>query len=379
MKSLRPARNSSPHATEPQRRRPLQRVILFFLAFAFAIALIIGLTGLLIYNSFSRPRHEGKAVAPGVTIAPFVTLPGEDVFPMGLAAASDGTFYLTLFGTGAVLRVDAKGATTPLIEPGQLKAASAAVVGPDSALYVMDASSTNPYQAVATLRRVVTSNGSLKVEAFGVSPNGNALPIFAQMAFDSAGNLYVTNPAFGEVWQISPSGSSVVWWTAPSVAGTRAQPTGIAFDRARNALVIGDAGTGSVYRLDLGTSSPPGNPYLLYRQPGLELHGLTLDDQGRVLLNAWAHDNGQLIRLEGDGSLTVLAEGFRAPTAIIYQSGKAYIVNSDLLGLAPPLLFGLIPSPLQAKPPFTIDVVDLSASSAPPPKTTPSRALLLIS
>ncbi len=371
----RPTENSN-DATRTQSRRPIKRLALLFLALGAAVLIIIGVTALLIYNSVSRPRHEGKPVAAGVTVAPFVSLPGDDLFPMGLAAAPDGTFYLTQFGTGAVLKVDASGVISPFVQPkGQITAGGALAVGPDQALYVIDLSTTNPYQAIGTLRRITTDASGVKVTRFGVSPNGKSLPLFAQMAFDSTGNLFVTNPSSAEIWQFTPSGSSAVWWTAPSVAGTNAQPTAIVYDRAQNALLIGDAGSGSVYRVGLANGGPIGSPQLLYRQSDLEVQGLALDDQDRVLLAAWAHDNGQLMRLESNGSLTLLAEGFRAPTSIVYQAGKVYVVNSDLLGLVPPLFFGLIPSPLRAKPPFTVDVVDLRSASEPPLKSTPTGTL----
>jgi sugar lactone lactonase YvrE len=348
-------------STHTQTRRPIRRLIVFFLALGSAIVLIIGVTGLLLYNSFSRTRHDGKALTAGITVEPFVSLPGDSVFPIGLAAAPEGTFYLTQFGTGSIIKVDANGTTTSFVQSKDgLTAPAAIAVGPDNALYVIDLSTKNPYQAVGTLLRITTDTSGVKLARFGVSPNGKALPLFAQMTFDSAGNLYVTNPSSGEIWQFTPSGRSVVWWVPPSVAGTAPQPTAIAFDQAKNALIIGDAGTGSIYRVNLVTSGPVGNPLVMYRQPGLEVQGLTLDDQGRILIAVWAHDNGQLIRLEQDGSLVTLADGFRAPMSIAYKAGKVYVVNSDVLGLVPPLFFGLIPSPLRAKPPFTVDVVSIA-------------------
>src|SRR5262245_52536658 len=89
-------------STSTQTRRPIRRLIVFFLALGSAIALIIGVTALLLYNSYNRARHDGKALAAGITVEPFVSLPGDSIFPIGLAAAPDGTFYLTQFGTGSI-------------------------------------------------------------------------------------------------------------------------------------------------------------------------------------------------------------------------------------------------------------------------------------
>ncbi len=357
----KPARPTSQVPSQVNPRPPIKRLILFFLAFGAAIAAIIGLTAILIYNSYSAPRHDARPIAAGVTVAPFVTLSGENLFPMGLAAAPDGTFYLTLFGTGAVMKVDAKGVATPWPVPnGAVTAGGAITVGPDNALYVIDFSSTNPRQSTGILRRITMDSSGAKVTTFGVSPNGKMLSLFAQLAFDSAGSLFVTNPSSSEVWKFSSSGSGAVWWTAPSVGNDRSQPTALAYDPFHDALIVGDAGTGSVYRMSLAPNASGNGPLLLYRQTGLEVQGVAVDDQGRVLIVVWAHDNGQLMRLETNGSLTMLADGFRAPTAVVYRNSKAYIVSSDMLGLVPPLFFGLLPSPLRARPPFTVDVVDLT-------------------
>src|SRR5438876_11833513 len=119
------------------------------------------------------------------------------------------------------MKIDAKGTVSPFVQPkAGLTAAGPVALGPDNALYVLDLSTTNPYQAVGTLRRITTDSTGVKVARFGVSPNGKSLPLFAQMTFGSTGNLYVTNPSSAEVWQYTPSGSSVVWWTALAIAGT---------------------------------------------------------------------------------------------------------------------------------------------------------------
>ena len=284
---------------------------------------------------------------------------------MGLAAAPDGGFYLTLFGTGAILKVDAQGKTSPFIAPKtQIKAGGSIVVAPDKSLYVIDFFPTDPRQAIGTLRHI--SPTADKVTNYGVMPGNKALSLYAQLVFDAKGNLYITNPSTAEIWRIDQTGTGTVWWTAPSVGSTRAQPTGLAYDASRNALVVGDAGTGTIYRVSLADNGSAASSSVLYHQTGMLVQSLALDNQARVLLLVWLHNNGQLIRLEDNGSANVLAEGFRWPTAIVYQDNKAYVVNSDVIGLVPPLFFGLIPSPLRAKPPFTVDVIDLDAVSSTP-------------
>jgi DNA-binding beta-propeller fold protein YncE len=358
--------------TQAEPRRPLRRLALLLLALAASIAIIIGITVLLIYRIPNRARHDAKPVAQGVAVATFVTLADDNSFPMGLAAASSDAangYYVSLFGTGAVMKVDEKGALTPFItaQDASLTASGAIAVGPDKAVYVIDYSSTDLRHAKGTIKRIAPDG---KVAPFGnVLPN-QILPLWAQMTFDAAGNLYVTDPATSEIWQFDPRGTRSVLWNAAPLAGVRGQPTGIAYDAARNALVVGDAGTGSIYRLVLTSGAP--NVELLHRQTGLDVQAVALDDQGRVLFTAWENDDGKLYRVEANGAPTLLADGFRTPTSLVFRDGKVYVVNSDMLGLAPPIL-GFIPSPLQAKPPFTVDAIDLSGALAAPTTSTPVK------
>src|SRR5689334_12927722 len=100
--SSRPLPQRSDDPPSLPTRRPVKRLLVFFLVLGSAIVLIVGVTALLIYNAYSRPRHDSKPLTASVSIAPFVSLTGDNQFPVGLAGAPDGTFYLTLFGTGAI-------------------------------------------------------------------------------------------------------------------------------------------------------------------------------------------------------------------------------------------------------------------------------------
>src|SRR5262249_43485744 len=155
-------------------------------------------------------------------------------------------------------------------------------------------------------------------------PNSADLPMFSQLAFDNAGNLYVTNPAQtgGVVWKFDPKGQGRLWWSAPAVGNVNGQPTGIAYDVAHQALIIGDAGTGTIYRIAIDSAGARGGALVLHQEMGMEIQAVALDEQNRVLFAVWAHDNGQLNRLESDGAVSTLADNFRAPTAIVYLGGK---------------------------------------------------------
>jgi DNA-binding beta-propeller fold protein YncE len=337
---------------EKKVRRPTRRIVLFVVILLTVVIAIIAITGSLIYNSLSRPRHEAKAVAPNVTVAPFVSLSGENSYPLGLAAASNGDLYLSLFGNGTIVKVDQQATTSVLNSlTGSIKAPGAILINKDGTLYVVDYASIELTKAVGTLKKI-TPDGKASVL-------GTGLPLFAQLASDNANNLYVTNPSTGQIWRCTPDGGCVTGWMAlPGLSNAKPQPTGIIYDAGSNTLLLADAGTGSVYRLSIKDDGNPGTSLLLYRETGLLIQALALDGKNRILLTAWRNDNGQLSRLEESGVLTVLVDGFREPTSLVVQGSKTYVVNSDLTGIVP-AIFGVIPSPYRARPPFTVDAVTL--------------------
>ena len=344
-----------PPIQETEPRRPVLRIILFVLAMTGAIVTITALTVFLIYNSLKAPRHDAKAASLGITVTTYLSFPEDNIYPIGLALAPDGSFYLTQFGTGALLKADLQGKVTPVNTANtSIKAPGSVAVAADGSIYVVDYSSSNPNKSVGTLKRIAADGSVILLN----TPNGKALSLFAQLAFDAAGNLYVTSPSTAEIWRFDPSGSGRVWWAVPPLGSVASQPTGIAFDSAKQALIVGDAGTGTIYQVSIGADGTAGNSVVLHRENDLEVQGVAIDERGRILFTDWQHDNGRLSRLESDGKLTLLADGFRAPTALVYRDSKAYVVNSDLLGLAQ-VLGGSVPSPLKARPPFTIDVVSI--------------------
>jgi sugar lactone lactonase YvrE len=327
----------------PTERPPLARRVGYFAIFGLIAAAIVGATVFLVYgdivNRLAVSRHDSRPVLEGVNIAPFVSMPDPGVFPVGLAEAPDGTLYLSLFGTGAIKRIAADGSLATI---HQLTAPGAIAFGPDGSLYVIDYRAAD-FRTSGQLNRIRPDG---QVTLVGEALNTQGLPLLAQLAIDSTGNVYVSNPERGQVWRVTPGGQAASWWTIAPIGDVRAQPIGLAYDAARESLLVADAGTGTLYRVSLNADIPTGEP--LYRLAGVDFRAVALDDQGRPLLAIWAHDNGLLSRLEPDGTLVTLAEAFRAPTAILFEDGRALVVNSDLPGLI---------EQVGAEPPFTVDVV----------------------
>ncbi len=350
-----PAKSQSPNDGEPRLR---VRIVLFAIVFISVIVGIVLLTAVLIYNAVKAPAENVQAVATKVTVTTFLSFPQAEVYPFGLARSADGTFYVTQFGTGLVLKANVQGETTPLVDSrNAINAPGAIAVAPDGTVYVIDYSTSDPNRAVGTIRRIGADG---KVQAFGASSGGQLFSMYAQMAFDGSGDLYVTNPSGGQIWRFDSSGNGAAWWTAPGVETSVGLPTAIAFDNIHQEFVIGDAGTGTIYRLSIDAQGKAGDSLVVYRDPQLVIQAIAVDNQGRILFADWNHANGRLSRIETDGSLTLLAQGLREPTALVFNDSKAYVVNSQLLGLLQ-VLGGSVQSPLKAQPPFTVDVISIGS------------------
>ncbi len=320
------------------------RRILYFVIFgAVVIGIVVGAAALLLGDLFGRwnssPLREPKALAQGVTIAPFLSLNDERIFPYGIAYA-DGEFYLSLLGGNAVRKVTPEGAMRFM---AQLDAPGALAYSRGK-LYVIDYNQVGAFGTGAL--KVIAADGTLS--NVGDSPSLRGLPLFAALAADGQGTVYLSHPENGSVWRITPDGRATLFWTASSVANARPSPTGLVYDPRSDSVIVADSGTGSLYRLIETETGVEGQ--LLYRQQGFDPRALALDRQGRLLVAVWQGDNGSLYRFDEANGLVALAEGFRQPTGVVVVDNSAYVVSSGA--------FGLIGG-VEVKPPFRVDAVRL--------------------
>ncbi|MCC7207283.1 MAG: hypothetical protein IT323_08255 [Anaerolineae bacterium] len=326
-------------------RAPLRKRLLYFAIFALIILAIVGGTVFLVWNDIQTrlqaPVREPAAHAEGISISTFVAYDVKRAFPTGLAEDGNGGLIVTLLGTGAVDRVSADGQTANF---QQLTAPGAIARGPGGVLYVIDYQAADS-RTFGQLKRI-TPDG--QVSYFGDALNEGKLPLFAQLAVDGAGNLYVSHPDAASVWRVTPDGVAALWWSVPPVGGVAGQPIGLAYAAQRNALLVADPGTGSIYSLSLAGGAPVAET--LYRQAGLDLRTLAVDAAGVVYTAYWTADNGVLSRLEPDGTLVTLADQFRAPMAILARDTELFIANSGL----PAMLTGV-----SDDPPFTVSRVQV--------------------
>jgi sugar lactone lactonase YvrE len=338
-----PAQSNPDSAGNP----PMRKRLIYFGVFALIIAGITLGAGSLLYNDvvgrLGGERHEAKAVAADVLVAPFYAFNEADSYPVGIAAGPDGELYVSLFGKGKIQRLNADGSLGESL-PG-LSAPGAIARASDGTFYVIDYSGVD-FRALGRLKRLTSAGAS----EFGAAINSPGLPLLADLALDGAGNIYVSDPERGQIWRVTPEGSDFAWWAMPVYGSEQAQPTGLAYSPSENALYVADAGTGILYRLPLAESAPRGE--ILYRQMRLNLRSIAIDEQGRVFLGLWQGDNGQIAYLTPAKQLLVLADDLRAPLGMVARQKQIIVANSDLPGLF---------DQIEVQPPFTLDKIDLAA------------------
>jgi sugar lactone lactonase YvrE len=135
------------------------------------------------------------------------------------------------------------------------------------------------------------------------------------IAFDSQGQMFVTNRAQGEVYAIGRDGTATVHVTGLGIA------TGIAFD-ARDRMYVGDR-TGTIYRVsELGTAET-----FAVLEPSVAAYHIAFGPDERLYVTApglASHDAVHAIDKKGD--VTTYARGFGRPQGMAFDTdGNLYV------------------------------------------------------
>jgi sugar lactone lactonase YvrE len=133
------------------------------------------------------------------------------------------------------------------------------------------------------------------------------------IAFDSQGQMFVTNRAQGEVYAVGRDGTATVHCTGLGIA------TGIAFD-AEDRMYVGDR-TGTIYRVkDFGVPET-----FAVLEPSVAAYHLAFGLDGRLHVTApglASHDG--VFAIDKKGDVTTYFRGFGRP------QGLAFATNGDL-------------------------------------------------
>lgn len=340
--------------SQPARFPRLRALLLLLLALAIGVVLIAAMTWFVIG---SAPRSQAVALAEGVRVAEFAALPDDDAYPAALAIDADGTLYSGSYQTGALWSISPAGDVREIRGSRErIGSVTGLDIAPDNRLYILDRIA--PLNAEgAVVWRYAKGELDRLFEIQAAAFFGNVLP--DDIAVDSAGRIYISD-RLGHVLRYSAAGEpmgeepmsengAAYWWLAP--CNKQCEITGIAYDRANDALLIADPAAEAVYRVKI-TDGSAGDSATLIRaaeeKSDYGFDGIALSPSGNIylaLLN-WNRVAG----LEA-GELVMLAKDFRGASDIAYDAARdrLYVTNWNQFGLA----FGTRP-----QLPFAIDVIE---------------------
>ena len=229
--------------------------------------------------------------------------------PESVTIDDDGNFYLSMGNTVQRLKNGQLSLFAQLPIPASASAGGVKF-GPDGNLYVTS-SAFDPTLDASNVFRVsargqVTQVAHLDATGF---PN--------DLAFDDDGNIFVTDPFLAQLWKIDRRGRSSVWLKDPLLAGNAANPAipvhafgadGIAFDKDKSNLYVGNLDQGAIVRIPVGRSGDPGRPRNFVVDARLRgADGIAFDKKGNLFVAVNTQD--QLAKVEGNGRVSVLSQG----------------------------------------------------------------------
>jgi len=137
------------------------------------------------------------------------------------------------------------------------------------------------------------------------------------MAFDRDGNLFVTNRAEGEIYQIGRDRSSTVYASGLGIA------TGLAFD-GENRMYVGDR-TGTIYRI----TGDGDREVFTVLEPSVSAYHLAFDKKNRLYITAPALASHDAVRvIDSEGFDDVFFRGLGRPQGMAFDSeGYLYVVG----------------------------------------------------
>jgi sugar lactone lactonase YvrE len=162
------------------------------------------------------------------------------------------------------------------------------------------------------------------------------------IAFDKSGNLYVTGGRNGRIYRTGPEGGKAQIFAQvplhtrvlPDGKTEQALPAnGIVFDKQGTTLYIADTARGAVWKLPVGADGSAGQPTLWTQSALLEgADGPAFDPQG----NLWvaANERNAIVLVQSDGRVFDIQKNdskgpLEFPTAVVFIGGTAYVSNFD--------------------------------------------------
>jgi sugar lactone lactonase YvrE len=250
--------------------------------------------------------------------------------PEGVSADSHGDLYVTLAGTGVVLRIGPNGSKTEaahLTLPPPLGASYIAGIAHDSAdaMYLATVSADSA-QLASGIYRVPAGGGQPKLFASDPRlsfPNG--------LTWDDSGHLFVSDNRAGAIFMADATGTLTLWLEHTLLHGDRtlcgragatdAGANGVAF--ARGAIYVANSDHGSIVRIPIQPDGSAGSPetWLAPDCARASLDGIVVVDD--VIYAAdYSHNAILAVDAERRASVYASSEAFDNPASLVLWEGR---------------------------------------------------------
>lgn len=253
--------------------------------------------------------------------------PAQFELPESVTTDGAGNFYMSM--GGLVKKLTPGGELSVLAAPPVPAGAfmSGLKFGEDGYLYA-GSGGFAPEPSAAFVWRIDPTSGD--VEQFAAL---DPLGFPNDLAFDDEGNLYVTDPFLGLIWKIDEDGNPDVWVADPTLEGNASAPyllihlfgaDGIAFDRHKRNLYVGNLDYGTIVRIPVECDGEAGEPEVWVDDydtlAGAD--GIAFDHKGNLFVAVNGQD--RLAMVEPDGDVKTIAEGglLDAPSSLVFGQTK---------------------------------------------------------
>lgn len=267
----------------------------------------------------------------------FATLPGGNANPEGVTVDKHGDVYVTTF---AVTAGGGPGKVFVFAPNGRLK----------RELHV--AGSSNLLLGIAfhpqTHDLLVVDFGNGRV--LDVNPHTGASTVFAEvgagsglnaLAFDAAGNVYISDSAQGIVWRTGSGGGTPTAWVNDALLRTTGFPpfgaNGMGFNRDESALFVANTGNDQVIRIPVSAGAAGVPTVFVNSVNGAD--GLIVDEEDNLWICANQADEivvvdktGRAIAKLGDfdGLRNGAPRGLLFPASLARHGDWIYVTNLSL-------------------------------------------------
>jgi sugar lactone lactonase YvrE len=260
--------------------------------------------------------------------------------PESITADDCGNLYFSLGGTLREYTTQHRLLTLADI-PGPVMQGAATLgvkVGPDGFIYVVTAAFAPNLDAAYVWQ--VSPAG--QVAKFADLNQPGAIP--NDLVFDAFGNLYVTDSGLGQIWKIDPQGHPTVWFKDPLLLGDPAHPiagaplgaNGLAFDRFRRHLYVGNTDYGRIVRIGIRHGQAQGIETVAQSSLLRGADGIAFDALGTLFVAVNAADRIATVGCRGSVSTLVEGAPLDAPSSLVFGTGAAdrrilYFTNFAIL------------------------------------------------